>query len=147
MWVLHKGRGWHQADEYLILSLERYRHLFMDHLNQKPPLFLAKILYHGLPLPHDGATNDTSFISTPSSHDLTTYRHVNTSFDPAMGFVPGAPGHGVGRFNAGMFYLHGLNRRPQEGNENLIARLNLLETAKIENRPGDTGIGWKARWR
>ena len=51
LWVLHKDRGWHQADEYLILSLERYRRLFMDHLNQKPPLFLAETSTMGYPFP------------------------------------------------------------------------------------------------
>ena len=85
--------------------------------------------------PYDGTADRASFISTASSHDLTTHHRVNTSFDPAMGFGAGAPGHGVGRFNAAKLntYLHGLNRRLQEENENLIARLKTLEEAKKEN--------------
>ena len=43
-------------------------------------------LYHGVPLPHDGATNNTSFISTSSSHDLTTHRRVNTYVWSCNGF-------------------------------------------------------------
>lgn len=42
--------------------------------------------------PYDGAGDRASFISTASSHDLTTHQRVNTSFDPAMGFGGGAPG-------------------------------------------------------
>ncbi|KIJ96823.1 hypothetical protein K443DRAFT_48054, partial [Laccaria amethystina LaAM-08-1] len=74
-------------------------------------------------------TDKASFISTASSHDLTTHHRVNTSFDPAMGFGAGAPGHSVGRSNAGKLnnYLHGLNRRLQEENEALLARLRNLE--------------------
>ena len=77
-------------------------------------------------------TDNTSFISTGSSHDLTTHHRVNTSFDPAMGFGVGAPGHGVGRFNAGKLntYLHGLNRRLQEENEILMERLRRLQEEK-----------------
>ncbi|KAF9038520.1 hypothetical protein BJ165DRAFT_1352368 [Panaeolus papilionaceus] len=73
-----------------------------------------------------------SFISTASSHDLTTHQRMNTSFDPAMGFGAGAPGHGVGRFNAGKLnnYLHGLNKRLQEENELLLERLRNLEEKK-----------------
>ena len=75
---------------------------------------------------------NTSFISTASSHDLTTHHRVNTSFDPAMGFGAGAPGHGVGRFNAGKLntYLHGLNRRLQEENEILMEKLRRLQEEK-----------------
>jgi hypothetical protein len=82
--------------------------------------------------PHDGTSDHASFISTASSHDLTTHHRVNTSFDPAMGFGAGAPGHGVGRFNAAKLnnYLHGLNRRLQQENENLIERLKILEEEK-----------------
>ena len=49
-----------------------------------------------------------------------------------MGFGAGAPGHGVGRFNAGKLntYLHGLNRRLQEENELLLQRLRKLEEGK-----------------
>ncbi|KAF8159408.1 hypothetical protein B0H34DRAFT_703324 [Crassisporium funariophilum] len=84
--------------------------------------------------PYDGAGDRASFISTASSHDLTTHQRVNTSFDPSMGFGAGAPGHGVGRFNAGKLnnYLHGLNRRLQEENENLIERLRRVEEGKME---------------
>ncbi|KAF5351346.1 hypothetical protein D9758_008042 [Tetrapyrgos nigripes] len=73
--------------------------------------------------------NQASFISTASSHDLTTNPRANTSFDPAMGFGVGQPGQGVGRFNAGKLnnYLHGLNRRLQEENELLMQRLRHLE--------------------
>ncbi|TEB36600.1 hypothetical protein FA13DRAFT_1786989 [Coprinellus micaceus] len=80
--------------------------------------------------PYDGAMDKASFVSTASSHDLTTHHRVNTSFDPAMGF--GAAGHGVGRFNAGKLnnYLHGLNRRLQEENESLVARVRRLEEEK-----------------
>jgi chromosome segregation ATPase len=85
----------------------------------------------GYPSPYDGtgAGDRASFISTASSHDLTAHHRVNTSFDPAMGFGAGAPGHGVGRFNAGKLnnYLHGLNRRLQEENEALMERLTMLE--------------------
>ncbi|TFK71444.1 hypothetical protein BDN72DRAFT_459007 [Pluteus cervinus] len=79
--------------------------------------------------PYDGAGDRASFISTASSHDLTTHQRANTSFDPAMGFGMGAPGQGVGRFNATKLnnYLHGLNRRLQEENEVLVARIRALE--------------------
>ncbi|KAF8238118.1 hypothetical protein L208DRAFT_1243498 [Tricholoma matsutake] len=84
--------------------------------------------------PYDGTGvgDRASFISTASSHDLTTHPRVNTSFDPAMGFGAGAPGQGVGRFNAGKLnnYLHGLNRRLQEENEVLMDRLMRLEEEK-----------------
>jgi len=81
------------------------------------------------PSPYDGTTDKASFISTASSHDLTTHQRVNTSFDPAMGFGAGAP---VGRFNANKLntYLHGLNRRLQEENEVLVERLKELEVEK-----------------
>ncbi|KAG6908885.1 hypothetical protein DXG01_002863 [Tephrocybe rancida] len=81
--------------------------------------------------PYDGTHDRASFVSTASSHDLTTHHRVNTSFDPAMGFGAGA-GQGLGRFNAGKLnnYLHGLNRRLQEENEMLIERLRKLEEEK-----------------
>ncbi|KAG6841233.1 hypothetical protein C0991_000517 [Blastosporella zonata] len=81
--------------------------------------------------PYDGAQDRASFVSTASSHDLTTHHRVNTSFDPAMGFGAGA-GQGLGRFNAGKLnnYLHGLNRRLQEENEALIERLRKLDEEK-----------------
>lgn len=86
----------------------------------------------GHPSPYDGAGDRASFISTASSHDLTTHQRMNTSFDPAMGFGNGAPGHGVGRFNAGKLntYLHGLNRRLQEENEQLLEKLRKLDDDK-----------------
>ncbi|KAG6877425.1 hypothetical protein C0993_007593 [Termitomyces sp. T159_Od127] len=80
---------------------------------------------------YDGAQEHVSFVSTASSHDLTTHHRVNTSFDPAMGFGAGA-GQGHSRFNVGKLnnYLHGLNRRLQEENEALIERLRKLEDEK-----------------
>ena len=90
--------------------------------------------------PYDGTPERASFISTASSHDLTTHHRINTSFDTAMGFGAGAPGHGVGRFNATKLnnYLHGLNRRLQEENENLIERLKKMEELKKEDAVSDT---------
>ena len=84
--------------------------------------------------PYDDTSDRASFISAASSQDLTTHHRANTSFDPAMGFGAGAPGHGVGRFNAAKLnnYLHGLNRRLQQENENLIERLRILEEEKKE---------------
>lgn len=88
--------------------------------------------------PYDGG--GASFISTASSHDLTTHQRVNTSFDPAMGFGGGAPGHGVGRFNAGKLntYLHGLNRQLQDENKALLGKLRMLDERKDE-LAGGTG--------
>lgn len=80
-----------------------------------------------------GYENDRmSMISTTSSQDLTSHPRANASFDPAMGFGGGAAGHGVGRFNAGKLnnYLHTLNRRLQEENEQLIDRIRMLEEEK-----------------
>ena len=79
--------------------------------------------------PYDGNMDKASFVSTASSHDLTTHQRANTSFDPAMGFGAGAP---AGRFNAGKLntYLHGLNRRLQEENEALVERLKEIEAEK-----------------
>lgn len=78
--------------------------------------------------PYDGAGDRASFVSTASSHDLTTHHRANTSFDPAMGFGNGGQG-GVGRFNATKLnsYLHGLNRRLQEENEMLMEKLRQVE--------------------
>ncbi|KAF8892193.1 hypothetical protein BD779DRAFT_1661469 [Infundibulicybe gibba] len=83
--------------------------------------------------PYDGAMDRASFISTASSHDLTTHHRANTSFDPAMGFGVTGQGQGVGRFNAGKLnnYLHGLNRRLQEENEILVERLRRMEEEKV----------------
>ncbi|KAI9064084.1 hypothetical protein FKP32DRAFT_1625808 [Trametes sanguinea] len=77
--------------------------------------------------PYDPAVDRASFVSTASSHDLTTHARANASFDPIIGL--GERGHGVGRFNAGKLntYLHGLNRRLQEENEMLVARLRAFE--------------------
>ncbi|ESK89340.1 hypothetical protein Moror_16258 [Moniliophthora roreri MCA 2997] len=78
-----------------------------------------------------------SFISTASSHDLTTHPRANTSFDPALGFGgTGTIAHGVGRFNAGKLnnYLHGLNRRLQEENEKLVERLKRAEEQVASSR-------------
>ncbi|KAH9940729.1 uncharacterized protein BXZ73DRAFT_42510 [Epithele typhae] len=76
---------------------------------------------------HDAAAG-ASFVSTASSHDLTTHARANASFDPVMGL--GDRGHGVGRFNAGKLnsYLHGLNRRLQEENEMLVSKLRVYES-------------------
>ncbi|KAJ3717958.1 hypothetical protein C8R42DRAFT_724167 [Lentinula raphanica] len=84
------------------------------------------------------ALNGASFVSTASSHDLTTHPRANTSFDPAMGFGGNAPGHGVGRFNANKLntYLHGLNRRLQEENELLLERNRILEEAQGKSKIG-----------
>ncbi|KDQ61486.1 hypothetical protein JAAARDRAFT_511841 [Jaapia argillacea MUCL 33604] len=80
--------------------------------------------------PYDATNDRASFISTASSHDLTTHARANASFDPLMGL--GVGGVGVGRFNAGKLntYLHGLNRRLQEENEGLVERLRVLEEEK-----------------
>ena len=77
--------------------------------------------------PYDHAVDRASFVSTASSHDLTTHARANASFDPVMGLAE--RGHGVGRFNATKLnaYLHGLNRRLQEENEMLVARLRAIE--------------------
>ncbi|KIJ55564.1 hypothetical protein M422DRAFT_151101 [Sphaerobolus stellatus SS14] len=63
-----------------------------------------------------------SFISTASSHDLTVHPRANASFDPTMGAAH------ADRFNAVKLntYLHSLNRRLQEENENLTQRLRML---------------------
>lgn len=65
-----------------------------------------------------------SVISTASSHDLTVHHRANASFDPVTG------PQGVGRFNAGKLntYLHGLNRRLQEENEQLVDRVRSQQT-------------------
>ena len=62
-------------------------------------------------------------ISTASSHDLTVHPRGNASFDPTTG-----PKGAAGRFNASKLnaYLHALNRRLVEENEELTARLNAL---------------------
>lgn len=77
-----------------------------------------------------------SFVSTASSHDLTTHPRVNASFD----LITGAKG--VGRFNATKLnsYLHGLNKRLVEENEELTTRLTrfgdssmaVIETVALE---------------
>ncbi|OCH84115.1 hypothetical protein OBBRIDRAFT_891971 [Obba rivulosa] len=77
--------------------------------------------------PYDPTIDRASFVSTGSAHDLTTHARANASFDPVIGL--GEHGHGVGRFNANKLnnYLHGLNRRLQEENETLMARLKEYE--------------------
>ncbi|KAI0675751.1 hypothetical protein C8Q78DRAFT_964116 [Trametes maxima] len=86
--------------------------------------------------PYDHAMDRASFVSTASSHDLTTHARANASFDPVIGL--GDRGHGVGRFNAGKLntYLHGLNRRLQEENEMLVARLRALEDKSSQTADG-----------
>ncbi|KAF9479579.1 hypothetical protein BDN70DRAFT_878644 [Pholiota conissans] len=104
-----------------------------DDSDEKPQTQSSRVMWAtpAYSSPYDG-TAQASFISTASSHDLTTHQRVNTSFDPAMGFGAGAPGHGVGKFNAGKLntYLHGLNRRLQEENEVLLERLRKLDEEK-----------------
>ncbi|EKM50608.1 uncharacterized protein PHACADRAFT_152721 [Phanerochaete carnosa HHB-10118-sp] len=79
------------------------------------------------PVGYDGGLDRASFISTASSQDLTTHARANASFDPVIGL--GERGHGVGRFNAGKLnnYLHGLNRKLQEENEQLVVQLRAYE--------------------
>ena len=75
----------------------------------------------------DSEHEHASFVSTASSQDLAVHARANASFDPVIGL--GERGTGVGRFNAGKLnnYLHGLNRRLQEENEMLVARLRTVE--------------------
>ena len=101
--------------------------------------------------PYDHAVDRASFVSTASSHDLAVHARANASFDPVMGLAE--RGHGVGRFNAGKLnsYLHGLNRRLQEENEALVARLRTYEersgegsspgSALISGTSTGTGVG------
>lgn len=79
--------------------------------------------------PYDDASERGSVISTTSSHDLVTHVRANTSYDPALGL--GERGK-MGRFDAQKLnsYLHGLNRRLQEENIDLIARLQKYEEVK-----------------
>lgn len=88
------------------------------------------------PVGDEAAGDRASFLSTTSSQDLTTHARANASFDPVMGL--GDRGHGIGRFNAGKLnnYLHGLNRKLQEENELLVARLRALEE---QRNPGAEG--------
>ncbi|KAH6915818.1 hypothetical protein BKA70DRAFT_1093050 [Coprinopsis sp. MPI-PUGE-AT-0042] len=88
--------------------------------------------------PYDGANDKASFVSTASSHDLTTHQRVNTSFDPAMGF--GAVAN-VNRFNAGKLnnYLHSLNHKLQEENESLLARLRQMEEERASSSLREEG--------
>ncbi|KAH9951077.1 hypothetical protein B0H21DRAFT_855438 [Amylocystis lapponica] len=90
--------------------------------------------------PYDSGVDRVSFVSTTSSHDLTTHARANASFDPVMGL--GERGHGVGRFNAGKLnsYLHGLNRRLQEENETLVARLKTYEERYGKEGGGSPGL-------
>ena len=70
----------------------------------------------------------TSFISTASSHDLTTHPRANTSYDPALGTGE----RGVARFDAPKLnhYLHTLNSKLQEENKMLVDRLRKYEEVK-----------------
>ncbi|KAH0836767.1 hypothetical protein J3R83DRAFT_8515 [Lanmaoa asiatica] len=79
--------------------------------------------------PYDDVSERASVISTTSSHDLVTHVRANTSYDPALGL--GERGK-MGRFDAQKLngYLHGLNRRLQEENVDLIARLQKYEEVK-----------------
>ena len=79
--------------------------------------------------PYDDASERGSVISATSSHDLVTHVRANTSYDPALGL--GERGK-MGRFDAQKLnsYLHGLNRRLQEENIDLIARLQKYEEVK-----------------
>ena len=78
---------------------------------------------------HDDASERASIISTTSSQDLVTHVRANTSYDPALGL--GERGK-MGRFDAQKLnaYLHGLNRRLQEENIDLAARLEKYEEVK-----------------
>ncbi len=69
--------------------------------------------------------------STASSHDLTVHPRANASFDPTTG-----PKGAAGRFNATKLnaYLHALNRRLVEENEELTARLNVLSAQQGGSR-------------
>jgi chromosome segregation ATPase len=82
--------------------------------------------------PYDDASERESVISATSSHDLVTHVRANTSYDPAVGL--GERGK-MGRFDAQKLnsYLHGLNRRLQEENIDLIARLRKYE--EVKQRP------------
>ncbi|KIY44938.1 hypothetical protein FISHEDRAFT_67199 [Fistulina hepatica ATCC 64428] len=64
------------------------------------------------------SSEGASFISTASSHDLTAYQRANTS----------NAAHGLNT------YLHGLNRRLQEENEALIARVTKLQEMAAAGR-------------
>jgi hypothetical protein len=68
--------------------------------------------------------------STASSHDLTVQPRANASFDPTTG-----PKGAAGRFNATKLnsYLHALNRRLVEENEELTAQLNVLSAQQGGN--------------
>ncbi|KAG2137608.1 uncharacterized protein EDB93DRAFT_1106565 [Suillus bovinus] len=69
-----------------------------------------------------------SFLSTASSHDLTTHPRANTSYDPALGTGQ----RGVARFDAPKLnnYLHTLNSKLQEENKELVDRLRKYEEVK-----------------
>jgi hypothetical protein len=74
------------------------------------------------------ANVNESFISTASSHDLAVHPpQANASFDHVTGIK------GVGRFNATKLntYLHGLNRRLVEENEELTRQLNARQMPSV----------------
>ncbi|KAG6381723.1 hypothetical protein JVT61DRAFT_327 [Boletus reticuloceps] len=90
--------------------------------------------------PYDDANERASTISTTSSQDLVTHVRANTSYDPALGL--GERGK-MGRFDAQRLnsYLHGLNRRLQEENLDLIARLQKYEEVKQGPRLSMENVG------
>ncbi|KAI0954730.1 hypothetical protein AcW1_006527 [Taiwanofungus camphoratus] len=104
----------------------------------------------GTQSPYDSAMERASFLSTASSHDLTTHARANASFDPVLGL--GERGHGVGRFNAGKLnsYLHGLNRRLEEENETLVLRLRVYEDKygkEGDGEPSSTAVPQQGQGR
>ena len=90
--------------------------------------------------PYDDTSERASVVSTASSHDLVTHVRANTSYDPALGL--GERGK-MGRFDAQKLnsYLHGLNRRLQEENLDLISRLQKYEEVKQGPRLSMEGAG------
>lgn len=114
--------------------------LHLSSLQTPTTRFLPDANVNATPASHD--SDRSSFVSTASSHDLTThaYARANASFDPIMGMGLGERGGGVGvgRFNAGKLnaYLHGLNRRLAEENEGLVGRLR-----RVEEERGAGGYG------
>ncbi|KAF8141485.1 hypothetical protein EV363DRAFT_1425600 [Boletus edulis] len=90
--------------------------------------------------PCDDANERASVISTTSSQDLVTHVRANTSYDPALGL--GERGK-MGRFDAQRLnsYLHGLNRRLQEENLDLTARLQKYEEVKQGPRLSMENVG------
>jgi len=94
--------------------------------------------------PYDSAGERMSFISTASSHDLTTHVRANTSYDPAIGL--GERGR-TGRFDAQKLntYLHVLNRRLQDENVALAEKLRKYEDVKLDPRLSIESFGRERR--